>query len=331
MNFIVVIHMPHSSSNGGTTCEFEMARRIAEHGYETKVYYPFDSGSVVSGIYDKFATLEDVNDDTVAIYCAHRIEDNLNPLNAKRVVRWVAFGLQKELYNEFKDSDIIYYHAPFCKNNIASNRLFSCFLSPEVKNRYERRSIDLCYTIKKGILMAKNRYRIEKNVFPHTFFSTGPISFLRRQTEPMFLDGHKLALDDAVSIFNKSKYFFCYDPCCFLVIVALLCGCIVIQDPVDGYTEEEWMHAVGIPKKLNGFAYGLENIKWAQKTIGGAYGPCMEYVAQSDTSIKKFVHEMETGTYNKEPCYKYEETYAPMTFLFPHTLGKIDRVVFVTV
>ena len=55
-----MIHSEHKSTDGGTTCEFEMARRISNHGYETKVYYPY--GTVVSGIYDKFATLEDVNE-----------------------------------------------------------------------------------------------------------------------------------------------------------------------------------------------------------------------------------------------------------------------------
>jgi len=316
INFIVVIHMQHASSNGGTTCEFEMARRISQYGYETKVYYPFENGSVVSGIYDKFATLEDVNDDTVAIYCAHRLDSDLNPLKAKRVVRWVALGVQKELYNKFNDSDIIYYHAPFCKNNITSQRLFSCYLSPEIKNRYEQRTIDICYVIKKGIIMSKNFQRKEKNQFPHNFFSTGPISFLRRNPLIIDLDGYNLTLENSISYFNKSKYFFCYDPACFLVIVALLCGCIVVQDPIDGYTEEEWMYSLGIPKKLNGLAYGLQNIKWAKATISESYGPCMEYVAQSDISIKKFLHEMETGTYNTKPCYKYEETYAPMTIKF---------------
>ena len=156
MNFIVAIHMIHTQGGGGTVCEFEMARRISEHGYETKVYYPY--GEVVSGIYDKFATLEDVNDDTIAIYCAHGYG---NPLNAKRVVRWVAYGLDKRYYDSFGDQDIIYYHLPFCKNNLSTQRLFACFLSPNVKNRNQIRTNDICYIVKKGIAYEKNITRIK--------------------------------------------------------------------------------------------------------------------------------------------------------------------------
>ena len=90
--------------------------------------------------------------------------------------------------------------------------------------------------------------------------------------------------------------------------MALLCGCIVIQDPLDGYTEEEWMYAVGIPTKLKGLAYGLENLRYAEDTIKDAHDVCIEFITQSDTSIKQFLHDMEHKTYNTDRCYKYSES-----------------------
>lgn len=313
MNFIIMIHSEHKSTDGGTTCEFEMARRISNHGYETKVYYPY--GTVVSGIYDKFATLEDVNDDTVAIYCAHRYG---NPLNAKRVVRWVAYGLDKCYYDSFGDQDIIYYHLPFCKNNLSTQSLFACFLSPDVKNRNELRTLHSCYIVKKGIVYSKNKNRVNTNTFPHSelFQRKNKIPYTK-VADTLCLDGYPITASGYIDMFNKTKYFFCYDPCSFLVIIALLCGCIVIQDPVDGYTEEEWTYATtGLRIKLNGFSYGIENIKYAKETISNAYGPCMQFVNRSDESIKKFLYEMENKTYNLDKCYPYEES--PVSLMFQH-------------
>ena len=309
MNFIVMVHMEHTSINGGTTCEFEMSRRISDNGYPVKIYYPY--GDVTSGIYDNYATLEDVNDDTVAIYCAHR---HGNPLNAKRVVRWVAYGLPNEYYDSFSDTDIIYYHLPFCKNNLTKQRLFSCRLSPDVKNNRENRVNELCFIVKKGYKFWKNSIRRDTNTFPHQHMFKNRLSFLKTNS------GIDLAAyssqTDYISIFNKTKYFFCYDPCTFLVIIALLCGCIVIQDPVDGYTEEEWIYAtLGINSvKLKGLAYGIENIKYAEDTIQDAYGPCMDIINQADGTIKQFLYDMEHKTYNTDRCYKYSES--PFSLMF---------------
>lgn len=314
--------MHHTTGNGGTTCEFDMARRISEHGYDTKVYYPY--GHIVSGIYDKFANLEDVNDDTVAIYCAHA---HGNPLNAKTVVRWVAYGLDDHFYKSFADTDIIYYHVPFCKNNLSTQRLFACFLSPNVKNRFQQRDITLSYTLKKGRFYNRIRNMEQTGVFPHSYLLKNPaLPFLQSSKTSVHLD-YDVTMEYCIDIFNRSKYFFCYDPCTFLLLIALLCGCIVVQDPVEGYTEEEWMYAVGIPTKLKGFAYGIENIGYAEATIGDAYGPCMEIVNQSDKSIKKFLHEMETKTYNTDRCYEYEESPFSMMFKTPNikSRGNIEH------
>jgi glycerol dehydrogenase-like iron-containing ADH family enzyme len=90
--------------------------------------------------------------------------------------------------------------------------------------------------------------------------------------------------------------------------MALLCGCIVVQDPIDGYTEEDWMHACGIPTKLKGLAYGVENLEYAEQTIQDAAGPIQDILNSSNESVKRFLREMETKSYNTEKCYRYEES-----------------------
>jgi hypothetical protein len=300
-----MIHREHTSSDGGTTCEFAIAKTISDNGYESKVYYPY--GNVISGIYDKFATLEDVNDDTVAIYIGN--DGGINPLKAKRVVRWIAFGTPEEQYKQFGENDIIYYHARWCKNNFTNNILFGCHLPQEVYNKNGIRNIDACWTLKKGGQYYKNHIREKTRTFPHDIlFPKKKLSFLQTNPKIVELYGYNPNQLDHISVFHRSKFFFCYDPCCFLIILALLCGCIVVQDPPDGYTEEEWMYAMGIPTRLKGFAYGIENINYAKATIGDVYGPCMDYINTSDKSIKKFLHEMETNTYSKDKCYEYDES-----------------------
>ena len=309
MNFIVHVHMHHSSGNGGTTAEFELARKISNNGYPVKVYHPY--GHIHTGIFDNYAEVSDVNDETIAIYC-HIVHDN--PLNAKQIVRWVIYGVNARDYNRYGENEIVYYHIPFCKNNRSSQSLYIISLSDRVKNRNEIRNVKVCYVIKKGCEYPKNHQRRATGTFPHSYLVSESAPKLKFLNIPMKsnirveIDGFFYTHDQCVDLFNRSKYFFCYDPCSFLVIMALLCGCIVVQDPIDGYTEEDWMHACGIPTRLKGFAYGVENLQYAEQTIQDAAGPIQDILNRSDDSVKRFLHEIETKSYNTEKCYRYEES-----------------------
>ena len=284
--------------------EFELAKRISENGYPVKVYYPY--GEIHTGIYDNYATLNDVNDDTIAIYI-HVVHGN--PLNAKKIVRWIIYGVKVDDYSRYQDNEIIYYHIPFCKNNKSTQRLFSCILPTNVRNRGEKRTSTICCAMKKGIDYEKNKIRIHLNQFPHDILKhKSKISTISNLTDPIFWFDFSNTLEEQIDVFNKTKYFYCYDPCSFMIIIALLCGCIVIQDPIDNYTEEEWMYAIGINTKLKGLAYGIENINYAINTIHEAYESCMEFINQRDTSIKKFLYEMENKTYNLDKCYEYSKS-----------------------
>lgn len=307
-NFIVAIHMPHTITNGGTTCEFRLAKQLSEQGYDVKVYYRF--GKIVSGIFDIFTNGDDIDDDTVLIQCMH---DTTCDIRAKRVVKWVGYGVNKQIVDTLQDTDIIYYHLPFCKNNLSTNRLFPIYFPPEIENRKEPRTNLVCYIVKKGLKFKKNQYRINSNVFPHTKLLRSkipPYTTIKAQS----LEGVK-DISEYVNIFNKTKYFFCYDPCTFLIIMALLCGCIVVQDPIDGYTEEEWMYVMGQPTKLKGLAYGMENIKYAEDTIDDATSSCMDVIKYSETSIKNFIYEIENYSYKQEKCYDFTKSESPFMFI----------------
>lgn len=309
INFIVYIHCPHHNQGGGTVAEFELAKRISQKGYPVKVYYPW--GPIHSGIFDEYATLEHVNDDTVAIYC-HVTHDN--PLKAKKVVRWIIYSVPDIEYKRFADDEIIYYHIPFCKNNITNQRLFVMSLSDKIVNRNESRDVKVCYAMKKGMEYYKNFQRVTTNVFPHSFLTVKNRKTIWEkkinENKPSVVEipPYTWSQEQCIDLFNKSEYFFCYDPCSFLVIMASLCGCIVVQDPIDGYTEEEWMYACGITTRLKGVAYGVENIEYARSTIQDASGPIKELMQSSEKSVTQFLSDIESKSYNMDKCYKYHES-----------------------
>jgi len=305
MNFVIYIHNPHNHE-GGTLVEFELAKRISENGYPVKVYYPF--GSVHSGIFDEYAQLEDVNDDTVAIYC-HATKGN--PLNARTVVRWVIYSIEDNRHSLFGDNDIIYYHVPFCKSNITNQRLYVISWSDKIVNRNKPRDVKVCYVVKKGIEYLKNQKRVKTGEFPHSFLTRKQYIWTKKINENnqsvVEIPAYAYSQEQCIDLFNKSEYFFCYDPCTFLIIMATLCGCIVIQDPIDGYTEEEWMYACGIPTRLKGVAYGIENIEYARSTIQEAGENKKQLMQASNLSITQFLRDMESKSYNMDKCYKYHE------------------------
>ena len=110
---------------------------------------------------------------------------------------------------------------------------------------------------------------------------------------------------EVVEIFNRTKYFFCYDHCTFLIYIALLCGCVVIQQPIDGYTKEEWMYAVNIPPELGGISYGEDDVVNAEKTINNASEVILRHIEVTKLTIENFVKDCERMSYSTEKCYEY--------------------------
>ena len=114
-----------------------------------------------------------------------------------------------------------------------------------------------------------------------------------------------------IETFKKTKYFHCYDPACFLIVIALMCGCIVIQHPyVEGQTREQWEHAAyyGVVGKIKGLAYGIEDLPYAEATIHEAPEHCKKFLEFSESTVDHFVNDMESGTYNTDPCYKFNDS-----------------------
>jgi hypothetical protein len=221
-----------------------------------------------------------------------------NPLNAKRIVRYITYG--SHWYPGYEANEMIYYHLPFCKNNPAKKRLTPTYWPSGIKNLGLPRTNTATYIVKKG-----SRYPDVRN----TFSNTNNL----RQLAAIDIEGQ--SHEELIKTFNTTKYFYCYDPCCFLVIVAVMCGCIVIQHPVAGCSADEWRYMVEMPK--NGVAYGYSDLARAESTIDLAYEECLKFKRSADESVDNFIKDMETGNYTYEPCYKFNES--------PYSLQHLDR------
>jgi hypothetical protein len=301
MNFIVSLHGSLTFNSGGVNVLLMLARRLDGAGFETKIYVK-EGPNIENPIFNKFASLDDVNDETIAIYS----EDNIgNPLKANRIIRWVLLGAHR--YEQYEKNEIIYYYLPFCKDNPAVPRLSLTYLPANVTNRQQPRTHESCYIVKKGLRYLKNfnpnrKFGIVSREQLHI------LPWSKERLKPIELDFVK-SHEEFIQIFNTTKYFVCYDPLCFLVIIALLCGCVVVQDPVDNYSESEWIYAsLGVRMdKFPGIAYGLSNLDYARNSMHQSHNVCMKLINSRDDSFNSFVNDIKNGTFSYEPCFKFND------------------------
>lgn len=282
MDFVVVAP-PYAQLCGGTSVLYDFARRLHEKGHNAKVFVEGHT-HVSNPIYNTFTDGSDITDTTIVIYPESIVG---NPARAKTIVRLVLYGAH--LYDQYEPNERIYYHAKFCKNNPTQKFLTILRWPPGFFNKGLARTNRSCFVVKKGMRIPEIRSLIQSPSFP-------------RGRDSVFIEGW--SHDALCDVFNRTTYFYCYDPCCFLIVMALLCGCIVIQHPVPHYTAEEWRTTIGLPG-LSGIAYGEENLAHAHRTIADAPRECDILRRESDATVDAFLRDMKEGTYSTDPCYPF--------------------------
>jgi hypothetical protein len=282
MKFIVVVPSCNETS-GGCNVLFILAKKLSEYGHDSKVYVVDRTNT--STIYTNYLN-EFIADDDTFVICPEII-DGLSK-DIKKIIRWILFGTN--LYPRYHKHEIIYYINPYCKNNPAQKRLSVCHWPSGLENKNLPRINESCYIAKKGMY----------NPIINAMFTNNTIPL-----KGLNLEG--LNHEQLIQTFNTTKYFYCYDPCCFLVTMAVMCGCIVMQYPLIGYTAEEWKYAVNQPT-LNGVSYGHDNFAQAEATIAYATADCLKFKEEQENSLKNFINDLETGNYTNEPCYPYMDS-----------------------
>jgi hypothetical protein len=248
---IIIYTAPFSNKCGGIVVLHYIAKLINE--YNPNKYYAklFILNNLrYNNIFcNNFASIDEVNDNTVVIY--PEIVSG-NPLNCKNVVRWILLALGIEMpidhYKNWAKSDLIYHWEA---KDPTLNKLTCHYINPIFyNNNYDRSTT--CYLIKKGRLIHSN------------------INYFHLNDS---IDIENLSIEEISNIFNKSKYFYSYDPKSMYMIYALICGCVPIIYPLENITKEEYFKTTIFYKNgviyNKGIAYGnsSEEITYAENTL----------------------------------------------------------------
>ena len=171
-----------------------------------------------------FAEFHDITNDSIVIY--PEIVSG-NPLNAKRVVRWIHLKLGIEMpldhYKKWSSTDLVYYWESRDKNQISPYyKQLTCPFFNNVftnKNQNNNNRTKTCYLVKKGPLIHKT------------------INYIH-PSDSICIDN--LSLSEISDVFNECKFFYSYDPNTAYLIYAAVCGCIPIIYEIEGINEEEY-------------------------------------------------------------------------------------------
>ena len=228
-------------------------------------HYNKNGNGLVNEIFSEYTDHFDV-DNTIVVYWEGTIG---NPLNAKYVIRWILSELGKNvdsnIHLSWNKNDLCYYFLSEKKINDSPEKLnniykflTTIYLKPNTFVNLNQNRKGYCHIFKKS--------SYHKNLIPFHPSDSVEISFSK--------------YDQLVEIFNKYEYFICYDPACFLIWIAGLCGCIPILHKLENISKEDYftgkseansnlyIYYLSHPyTDYPGIAYGQEDIEHARNTL----------------------------------------------------------------
>jgi hypothetical protein len=283
----VIIHThPFAFNIGGIVVEYYLGYLLDKLGINVRMY---DDHKIKNNIFDKYYNNDfDIND-CIVIY-GETIRGN--PLNAPHVVRWIlaelGINVNKKIYETWGKNDLVYYFNSELKFNESPEKigtiyklLSTVYINPHIKNYNLNKRTKYCYTMRKS--------HIHNNI--NVIHSSNSFEITRGHTQ-----------NDYVKIFNKYKYFFCYDPLTFLYIIAPLCGCISIVYPIYGVIKKDWLQICGLSEyfkstnnyNLYGVAYGnsTEELKNAEETLHLVNDQWNDIKTYQLNMVKNFINDI---------------------------------------
>jgi hypothetical protein len=287
MNILIYPHGPLALNDGGITVQYYLAKLLEENGVNVRIHPVY--GSVENNIFDKYYNNEFDLNDCFVIYCEGIIG---NPLNSKKIIRWMLSPLGKNVdyyyLNTWSKDELVYYfnsESRFTDNKIYK-LLTTLYINPDIKNLgYEKQGH--CHSFRKI-----HFYNKIENIHPDNSYE-----ILRNVSQ-----------QECIDIFNKHKYFTCYDPLTFLMVISVLCGCIAIVYPVEGLDKNEWLKNTYIgeysektKRHIYGIAYGnsKEEIEFAELTISLAKDQWENDISKFyKNHISSFIEDLKNFEFN---------------------------------
>lgn len=265
MNILIYTHMPKFDfKDGGTVVQYYLAQILEEYGQNVRIYTN-NNLNILNSIFSKFYNNDfPIDDETIVIYCEGT---QGNPLNAKKVVRWMLSKLGQnvpvEWVNTWGKNELVYYYNSEEKIATSPEKIGSIYkllnvlyINPYAKNINPNPRSGFCHTFRKS---AQIHGSIKKYIHPRGSFE------VKREYTQM----------QCITLFNKFKVFVSYDSLTFLNVIAALCGCISVVYKVEGLSKQEWINTTAASEFLKfkghnnlfGIAYGLEDIPFAVSTL----------------------------------------------------------------
>mgnify|MGYP001402954109 CR=1 FL=1 len=243
---------------------------------------------------NKFATLKDIDNNTIVVY-PEVIEGN--PLKAKHVVRWILCDLgihcSKNIYKTWSLDDLVFHFSTF-------------------NSKCDPRNIDLLYTV--WIDQAVKNNDLPRNGSCYLFKKASSFHKNIRLIHPMnsvLIDN--CSNEEIINIFNSKEYFYCYDPYSFYASMAALCGCIPIVYPINGISKLDWLKSKAIFQpyldkhdNISGIAYGINDIQYAKNTIQNVSKEKKDIVKFGKKTIINFIDKVDTYFFKNRGDYQFK-------------------------
>jgi hypothetical protein len=275
---------------GGIVALHNLAKQINDlknPNVQAKLFV-FNNLKYSNNFCEDFASIDDADENAIVVY-PEVIAGN--PLNAKNVVRWILLDLEFEMgvnhYLTWHPTDLVYYfnskvsfYEDPDKNGVVYKLLNCLYIAPFVKHVNFNERTGSCFTIRKANFLKLNL---------NYFHPTNSFEITEKHTQ-----------QNCIELFNNYKYFICYDPICFYVMLAIMCGCISIVYPLEGKTKKEWIQSTmaaeyckfkGIDN-LYGIAYGMEDLEYATSTIDLAHEQWVDIINFGKNNVTSFVNDL---------------------------------------
>jgi len=260
---LIFVGFPYDKNSGGNSIIPNMIKSINKL-YEKPIIHFFIldlNESTAEEYYAKMKTFEEpylpiadkelVSDkNNIIIYT----ENVGNPLNFNKIVRFNFYFniFEPSVENEYN----IFFIQPF--HNLY-NRVRALYGARIIENfNYYDKYLNYFHNLDSVLNVCKD-YGLKRDGSCFTIRKGVHCPHIREHTnyhpkDSYKIEHHQSNHDDLVNIFNRYKYFYCYDGFSFLVQIASLCGCIPIIIPfsefksISDFSEKDYY--------LNGVAYG---------------------------------------------------------------------------
>jgi len=206
-----------------------------------------------------------------------------NPFSTIHNARWILHDYEPDQWSSYDPEDYIYN--------------FGTFKVPEGTKQTELTIFD--YNFDK-FYNTNNPNRKGFGHIIHKFTPEWGRKFLKNfgSTEIPHFNGRK-NLDYLVEEFNKYEYLLTFDDKSYYTSAAALCGTkSIILNPKENITPFEYR--MNNPIQMCGVAYGMNDIKWADETIGLVRENLLQLEQRDKKTIDNFIEDWNKKIYEWE-------------------------------